>query len=71
MDIFMDSIHGTLLRDCNPDFSTVHFPRKETLKVFSANRESAKEKETFRVFVYGRETLIIVLVAAPLETREL
>jgi AraC family transcriptional regulator of adaptative response/methylated-DNA-[protein]-cysteine methyltransferase len=36
-------------------FATVHFPRKEALKVFSVNRESAKEKETFRVCVYGRE----------------
>jgi hypothetical protein len=36
------------------NFATVHFPRKETLKVFSVNRESAKEKETFRVCVYDR-----------------
>lgn len=40
------------------NFATVHFPRKETLKVFLADRESAREEETFRVFVYGRESVI-------------
>ena len=33
-------------------------PSQKTLKVFLANRDFAKAKETFRVFVYGREKTI-------------
>jgi predicted RNA binding protein YcfA (HicA-like mRNA interferase family) len=38
-----------------PDFATVHFLRNETLKVLPIKQNFTNQKQTFRVWMYGRE----------------